>query len=467
MYKDIVIIGAGITGLGSSWQLLNKETEGWKGDWIVLERAEKLGGNALSETDKLGFTWDIGSHVIYSHYEYFDNVLSTIMDDDEWQFNERSGWIWMFDQFIPYPIQRNIRYFPEPILSSCVNELTEIYKTSQRNTNYKSLEDWLIDNFGPTLVKEFFAPFNYKMWARPINRLSTSWVQLRSGGKNNNTPMIELDEILQSIIGHYDLPGWNSRDKFPYPKSGGCGKIMRRLGSKIPSSRISLKSVVTSISTSNRELTLKTGKTIKYGSLISTIPLPILLSLISDQPILHHLNKEIEFSGAHVIGIAYQGKLPQYLNSKNWLYFPQGELPFFRVSIISNYSKYNVPDSSKYWSLLCEISSSEYKPINEKNLIENVIKGLYQSVVPLDSKVINIWHKKLKIGYPVPFLGRDALLSEVQGRLAEEHIFSRGRLGGMKYESSNLDYSFMQGVEVVDRILEGKEEISYFSPELV
>ena len=465
--KDILILGAGVTGLGASWRLLEKEEVGCNRNWAILERASRLGGNALSVIDDLGFTWDIGSHVIYSHYDYFNGVLSAVMGDDEWQFNERAGWIWMFEQFIPYPIQRNIRHFPQKILSPCLQELAEISQAPQADKICQNFEEWLRINFGKTLFNEFFAPFNFKMWARPTNMLSSAWVQLRSGSKNGNTPKIDLEKLLQTIKHNCDDPGWSIRDKFPYPKRGGFGTIAKRIGEKVPPHRLLLGRSIKTIKTSEKLVELDTGETIQYATLISTLPLPRLLTIISDLPQLKQLGQRLQFSGAHIVGVAYEGPLPQHLENKFWLYFPQLDLPFFRVSIISNYSRYNVPDPSRYWSLICEISSSEFKPINKDTLIGEVISGLYRSIVPKTSKVLKTWCKSLDIGYPPPFLGRDQLLSEIQTCLSDRDIFSRGRLGGMKYESSNTDYAFMQGVEVIDYITEGKAELSYFSPELV
>src|SRR5207302_1513351 len=65
--KKFVIIGAGPTGLGAAYRL--KEL-GYK-NFHVYERSSHLGGLASSFTDSAGFTWDIGGHVMFSHYKYY------------------------------------------------------------------------------------------------------------------------------------------------------------------------------------------------------------------------------------------------------------------------------------------------------------------------------------------------------------------------------------------------------------
>ena len=73
-------------------------------------------------------------------------------------------------------------------------------------------------------------------------------------------------------------------------------------------------------------------------------------------------------------------------------------------------------------------------------------------------QVVSKHYNYLPYGYPVPFLGREKVLAEVQPHLEFRQIYSRGRFGGWRYEVSNQDHSFMQGVEIVDFILTGKAE---------
>ena len=67
MDKRIVIIGAGPTGLGAAYRLQELGHKNWK----IYEKQGYVGGLAASFVDSQGFTWDVGGHVMFSHYKYF------------------------------------------------------------------------------------------------------------------------------------------------------------------------------------------------------------------------------------------------------------------------------------------------------------------------------------------------------------------------------------------------------------
>ena len=48
-------------------------------------------------------------------------------------------------------------------------------------------------------------------------------------------------------------------------------------------------------------------------------------------------------------------------------------------------------------------------------------------------------------------------------RSAPQSILSRGRFGAWKYEVSNQDHSFMQGVEAADHVLTGSHEPTFYA----
>src|SRR5579862_4014013 len=96
MQRKIIIIGAGPTGLGAAYRL--KEL-GYK-NFVVIDSLPHVGGLASSYKDSAGFTWDVGGHVMFSHYDYYDKCFQDLMGD-EYQENLRECWIRMFDTWVP------------------------------------------------------------------------------------------------------------------------------------------------------------------------------------------------------------------------------------------------------------------------------------------------------------------------------------------------------------------------------
>ena len=82
-------------------------------------------------------------------------------------------------------------------------------------------------------------------------------------------------------------------------------------------------------------------------------------------------------------------------------------------------------------------------------------------------QVVSRYHRWLHHGYPVPFLIREELLGQIQPWLQRHHVYSRGRFGGWRYEVSNQDHSFSQGVEIAEYLMTGAPEQTYPDPNKV
>ena len=122
----IIIIGSGPSGLGAAWRL----NELGCTDWTLVDRAEHPGGLSMSIMDEKGFTWDLGGHVLFSHYDYFDKVCNECLGD-RWVEHVREAWCWMRDRWIPYPFQNNIWRLPANDLTKCIVKSLCIRTTSR------------------------------------------------------------------------------------------------------------------------------------------------------------------------------------------------------------------------------------------------------------------------------------------------------------------------------------------------
>jgi len=142
--------------------------------------------------------------------------------------------------------------------------------------------------------------------------------------------------------------------------------------------------------------------------------------------------------------------------------------PFYRVTVFSKYSPYNVPKPGQQWSLMCEVCETEMRPVNHETIVEEVIQGCINTkLIKPSAKIVSKYYRRFEHGYPTPFLGRDQLCKPIFAKLEEHGVYSRGRFGAWKYEVSNQDHSMMQGVEAVDHILYGSEEMTFRFPGIV
>lgn len=452
-----LIIGSGPTGLGAAYRLKELGIT----DFHILEKENYIGGLATSFTDKEGFTWDVGGHVQFSHYEYFDNLMEKALGADGWLTHQRESWVWMKNRFVPYPFQNNIRYLPKETMWKCLEGIIKNYKEPS-NTTPSNFEEWIYATFGSGIAEEFMLPYNFKVWAYHASQLAYNWIGER-------VAVTDLARVTKNIIFETDDLSWGPNNTFKFPKNGGTGAIWKAIGENlIGLQHISLNREVSKIYPETKHVILKNGEKIEYENLISTIPLDILYRNISNAPDdLVKTAQELKHSKTNVVGIGLKGKPKKELETKCWMYFPEKNSPYYRVTVFSNYSPNNVPDINKYWSLMAETSESSEKPVNHSTLIEDTINELFSDGLIEDKNdVVSTFLLGFEYGYPTPSTDRDNILKPLRPWLEERKIYSRGRFGAWKYEVSNQDHSLMQGVELVNFLINKEKEITVDFPSI-
>ncbi len=441
----ILILGAGPCGLGAAHHL----NQLGHTDWQLFERNDHIGGLSASFLDGNGFTWDVGGHVLFSHYGYFDRAVAEALGDAYYE-HQRECWIRILQRWVPYPFQNNVRYLPDNALHECVSGLRELSGPSDITTNFR---DWMDTVFGSGIVKYFMEPYNRKVWGVPLETMSKDWIAER-------VSLVDLERIERNIAEHRDDLSWGPNNVFKFPQYGGTGAIYEGIAKPL-NDRIHLQHEMLEIDLEQKKVIFSNGRTEWYDTLINTSPLDQLVSrcrAIPEQ--VTDAADSLVHNGGLIAGFGFEGRRD---DSKCWMYFPENNSPFYRITNFHNYSRFNVPggDTQRYFSLMCETTYSSHKSEDKTCILESTLQGLLDTGM-IDEKqkqqVASRYLIDIPYSYPIPTLGRDKALASIQPFLESRSLYSRGRFGAWKYEVGNMDHSFMQGVELVDRLLYGKPE---------
>ena len=462
MHVPWLIIGAGPTGLGAAWRL---DARG-EHDWLILEGGLVPGGLARSVVDDHGFTWDLGGHVQFSHYEMFDRLMDELLGVDGWLYHERESWVWIRDRFVPYPFQLNLHRLPDTDAAASLRGLEQA-AAAQSDAMPGNFGEWIDRTFGGGIAELFMRPYNRKVWARDPELMDWRWI-------GDRVAVPDLVRVRDNMRLHRDDVSWGPNNRFRFPRRGGTGAVWHALAAQLsrrdPAGRPRLRfgSAVKHVDTSGHRVALTDGREIRYDRLISTMPLDELVAMSDLARDLGRAARDLEYASTHVVGVGLHGAAPDALAQKCWMYFPEANCPFYRVTHFSHYSPDNVPDPSSQWSLMAEVSESAHRPVDRATVASDVVRGLVATgLMDSQAQVHHVWHTRLEHGYPVPSLHRDRGLIGIQSTLEARDVFSRGRFGAWKYEVSNQDHSFAQGVEAIDALLDGGEEETLRRPDVV
>lgn len=222
--------------------------------------------------------------------------------------------------FAPYPLQNHLRYLGGDLAARALQEI------AQPRNGVRTMQDWLRANFGQTLCDLFFEPFHARY---------TAGLHTRIAPQDAHKSPISLADVIRGAFTDVAPVGYNA--SFYYPTSD-LSVFARRLAAQCA---IHYNKRAMCIDVQAKEIEFADGSRAAYQTLISTLPLNVMLNLTGialDIPADPH---------TAVLVLNLGAKTGANCPSDHWLYNPDARAGFHRVGFYSNVDASFLPQSSR------------------------------------------------------------------------------------------------------------------------
>lgn len=324
-----------------------------------------------------------------------------------------------------YPVQANAHTLPPELATRCVLDFLEVHGHSEPDV--RTYEEWCYASFGKAFAEEFLLRYARKVWTVEPRELSTEWLGSKVGGR------ISRPSVEQVIRGAIDPnpQTLNYLTKFSYPARGGFGRIVEPLASAV--SRVRLGCAVARIEANARRISFPDGSARTYDAAISTIPLPVLIHLISDVP--PEVSAAVDRLMWTSLRCVNLGVARSDIGPGHWVYFYDDKIPFFRITFPSKFSPQNAP--AGHSSIACEIAYSRCKPLEDGGLAGRVVDALRRTgILSRSDHIIMEDQIDIPYAYVVFDFHRSASLRTIHSWMESVGLYPCGRFGEWGYHWS-------------------------------
>lgn len=130
----------------------------------------------------------------------------------------------------------------------------------------------------------------------------------------------DVKTVTRNAILRKTATDWGPNSVFRFPRHGATGAIWKGIAKTLPEKncRFGAHGEVIKINADAKIVTLKSGQTVGYSKLISTLPVDQLAELIGDSEIIT-LSKELFYTSTYVIGVGFRGHRPEKVGHKCWV----------------------------------------------------------------------------------------------------------------------------------------------------
>jgi protoporphyrinogen oxidase len=336
--KPVVMLGAGPAGLAAAYELIKQGVQS-----IVLEKADKVGGIARTETYK-DYYFDIGGHRFFTKINSVNNLWHEMLGED-FQKVPRMSRIYYEGRLFNYPLSISNTLINLGILESMLMMLSYFNAQFRPYRQEETFEQWVSNRFGRRLYKTFFQTYTEKVWGIPCNKIQADWAAQRIKG------LSLIAAVTNALLGIKKAK--SLIDEFYYPVKG-PGMMWQRFQEKIDveGGKVTLNSEAIGLKHKNGRIISvayldgdqRTEMLVEH--VISSIPITKLVALLDPQAPDEVLSAAQKLSyRAFIIVVLIIDK--QDLFPDQWIYIHSPDVKVGRIQNFKNWSAAMVPDPQK------------------------------------------------------------------------------------------------------------------------
>jgi len=424
-YSMITILGAGLAGLSAAYHL--------QSGYTVLERETEVGGLCKSINHN-GYVFDYAPHILFTRNPYTRNLFHTLLGENI-QTQARRAFIYMMNTYIKYPFEANLHPLPDKVKEECIRGVME-----KPNYDPENFYEWIQTTMGSGIAKHYMVPYNEKIWKYPLELMNTEWIAGRIP-----SPSVEEMRIGAEIPQPMD---YGPNAEFWYPKHGGIGALAESLAKNIPV-KLGAEAKWFNPSTGGVEtqyLEDDEEKSLESDKVLSSLPLPEIIDMMDDVP------DEVQSAADSLVynslvcvmvGVKHQG-----ITDKHWLYFPERDLIFNRISFPTNFSPYTTPTGCS--SILVEVTYRDNAIDLEETKKQVLLDLVKTNLITEDDKIDVCEAKNFKYAYVIYDLDHQKNVKVIHDYLVAHNILPIGRFG--EWEYYNMDKAILSGKNAAERI---------------
>lgn len=402
-----LIIGAGVSGISYANFTNN--------DFLIIEKEKEAGGYCRT-IKRNGFVWDYSGHFFHFQNPEIEKYVCKNIDPDLLLRVEKHTQIYYKGKYIDFPFQKNIHQLDKEEFIDCLYDLF-----TPHNGVVSSFKEMVYANLGKSIAEKFLVPYNEKLYACDLDSLDMN-------AMGRFFPKANKEDIIMNFKSH-DNSSYNSH--FTYPKTGAI-EYVNSLLHNIDNDKVYLNEELISIDT-EKKIAKTNRREIHYDRIISTIPLPNLLTKCG----INYPDNVFSCNKVLVFNLGFDSKGNDCLNS--WIYVPEKDYIFYRFGYYDNIM------NSDRMSLYVEIGFPENFVLEKEGLyLERILNDLRKMGVVTTQKLLDYEVVLMKPAYAHISKNSIESVKYFKEELSKKDIYTIGRYGSWTYCS------------IEDNILEAK-----------